>query len=137
MCAVGPDRAGPVVFQRSGRLGQRTGGIDHVIDNNTMVILHITDDIHDLSLVRTRAAFVDYLIHLPELSFVAYPVDTDVGDWQKGWTTFYWAWWIAFAPFVGLFLARISRGRTIREFVLGAMIAPALVCFLWMTALSL
>ena len=44
---------------------------------------------------------------------------------------FYWAWWIAFAPFVGLFLARISRGRSIREFVLGAMIVPALMCFVW------
>ena len=44
---------------------------------------------------------------------------------------FYWAWWIAFAPFVGLFLARISRGRTIREFVLGAMIVPSLMCFVW------
>jgi choline-glycine betaine transporter len=63
-------------------------------------------------------------------------VDTEVGAWQKGWTTFYWAWWIAFAPFVGLFLARISRGRTIREFVLGAVIAPSLVCFLWMTVLG-
>ncbi|MGB1009224.1 MAG: BCCT family transporter [Thiolinea sp.] len=81
-------------------------------------------------------AFLDYLKNLPQLSFVAYPVDTEVGGWQKGWTTFYWAWWIAFAPFVGLFLARISRGRTIREFVLGAVIAPSLVCFLWMTALG-
>ena len=44
---------------------------------------------------------------------------------------FYWAWWIAFAPFVGLFLARISRGRSIREFVLGAMIVPSLMCFVW------
>ena len=56
--------------------------------------------------------------------------------WQAGWTTFYWAWWIAFSPFVGLFLARISRGRTIREFVLGCVIAPALVCFAWMTILG-
>lgn len=56
--------------------------------------------------------------------------------WQSGWTTFYWAWWIAFSPFVGLFLARISRGRTIREFVLGCVIAPALVCFAWMTILG-
>lgn len=56
--------------------------------------------------------------------------------WQAGWTTFYWAWWIAFAPFVGLFLARISRGRTIREFVLGAVVAPSLVCFAWMTILG-
>ncbi|MEM7236824.1 MAG: BCCT family transporter [Pseudomonadota bacterium] len=56
--------------------------------------------------------------------------------WQKGWTTFYWAWWIAFSPFVGLFLARISRGRTVREFILGCVIAPALVCFAWMTILG-
>ena len=56
--------------------------------------------------------------------------------WQAGWTTFYWAWWIAFSPFVGLFLARISKGRTIREFVLGCVIAPALVCFAWMTILG-
>ncbi|SMX33392.1 BCCT family transporter [Octadecabacter ascidiaceicola] len=56
--------------------------------------------------------------------------------WQSGWTTFYWAWWIAFSPFVGLFLARISRGRTVREFILGCVIAPSLVCFAWMTILG-
>lgn len=56
--------------------------------------------------------------------------------WQAGWTTFYWAWWIAFSPFVGLFLARISRGRTVREFILGCVLAPAIVCFLWMTILG-
>jgi len=57
-------------------------------------------------------------------------------SWQSAWTTFYWAWWIAFSPFVGLFLARISKGRSIREFVLGAIIAPALVCFAWMAILG-
>ncbi|WP_282064654.1 BCCT family transporter [Aliiroseovarius marinus] len=56
--------------------------------------------------------------------------------WQAGWTTFYWAWWIAFSPFVGLFLARISRGRTVREFIVGCVIAPSLVCFAWMTILG-
>ncbi|MFT2110639.1 BCCT family transporter [Marinomonas sp. 2405UD68-3] len=56
--------------------------------------------------------------------------------WQSGWTTFYWAWWIAFSPFVGLFLARISKGRSVREFILGAVIAPSLVCFVWMTLLG-
>ena len=54
-----------------------------------------------------------------------------LAQWQGWWPVFYWAWWIAFAPFVGLFLARISRGRTIREFVLGAMIVPSLMCFVW------
>ncbi|MCZ2722587.1 BCCT family transporter [Marinomonas sp. 15G1-11] len=56
--------------------------------------------------------------------------------WQSGWTTFYWAWWIAFSPFVGLFLARISKGRSVREFIIGAVIAPSLVCFAWMTLLG-
>ena len=56
--------------------------------------------------------------------------------WQAGWTTFYWAWWIAFSPFVGLFLARISKGRSIREFIVGCVFLPALVCFAWMTILG-
>ncbi|WP_166418895.1 BCCT family transporter [Cochlodiniinecator piscidefendens] len=56
--------------------------------------------------------------------------------WQSGWTTFYWAWWIAFSPFVGLFLARISKGRSIREFIIGCVFAPTLVCFAWMTILG-
>ncbi len=54
--------------------------------------------------------------------------------WQSlWWTVFYWAWWIAFAPFVGVFLARISRGRTVREFILGAVMVPSLMCFIWFT----
>lgn len=53
--------------------------------------------------------------------------------WQNSWTVFYWAWWIAWSPFVGSFIARISRGRTIREFVLGVLVVPALLTFLWMT----
>lgn len=50
---------------------------------------------------------------------------------RQGWTIFYWSWWIAFAPFVGLFLARVSRGRSIREFVLGAIMVPSLMCLVW------
>ena len=52
------------------------------------------------------------------------------------WTIFYWAWWIAFAPFDGLFLARISRGRSFREYVLGAMIVPSIMCFVWFTVVG-
>ena len=52
-------------------------------------------------------------------------------DWQAGWTIFYWGWWISWAPFVGMFIARISRGRTIREFVLGVLLVPTVVGFLW------
>jgi choline-glycine betaine transporter len=58
-------------------------------------------------------------------------VGDELAGWQGGWTIFYWAWWIAFAPFVGLFLARISRGRTVREYVLGAVIVPSIMCFVW------
>jgi choline-glycine betaine transporter len=78
----------------------------------------------------------DYLLAVIPMSLTVWAEDgTEVGDklaaWQGGWTIFYWAWWIAFAPFVGLFLARISRGRSLREFVLGAMIVPAFMCFVW------
>jgi len=74
----------------------------------------------------------------PEAQVAAYQAGTEgrLFGWQSGWTTFYWAWWIAFSPFVGLFLARISKGRTVREFILGCMFAPALVCFAWMTILG-
>ncbi len=54
-------------------------------------------------------------------------------DWFGGWTIFYWGWWLAWAPFVGLFIARISRGRTIREFIVGVMIIPTAFTFFWMT----
>ncbi|QIL89744.1 BCCT family transporter [Microbulbifer sp. SH-1] len=54
-------------------------------------------------------------------------------DWLGGWTILYWGWWMSWSPFVGLFIARISRGRTIREFVIGAMLVPAMVTLLWMT----
>ncbi|GAA6171473.1 choline BCCT transporter BetT [Colwellia sp. KU-HH00111] len=54
-------------------------------------------------------------------------------DWIGGWTIFYWGWWLAWAPFVGLFIARISRGRSIREFILGVMLIPTLFTLLWMT----
>jgi choline/glycine/proline betaine transport protein len=57
-------------------------------------------------------------------------------DWSKRWTLFYWSWWIAWSPFVGMFVARISRGRTIREFVLGVTLAPTLLTFVWLTVLG-
>jgi choline/carnitine/betaine transport len=86
-----------------------------------------------------KALFVglgDYLTALPAMMFTVWQPDgTEMGDalagWQGSWTIFYWAWWIAFAPFVGLFLARISKGRTLREYVLGAMVVPSIMCFIW------
>ncbi|QFZ54561.1 BCCT family transporter [Oceanihabitans sp. IOP_32] len=55
-------------------------------------------------------------------------------DWQNAWTIFYWGWWIAWSPFVGMFIARISKGRTVKEFVLGVLLVPSIVTFFWMTA---
>ncbi len=55
-------------------------------------------------------------------------------QWQNSWTVFYWAWWISWSPFVGMFIARISKGRTVREFVLSVLIIPSLITFLWITA---
>ncbi|MGB1238826.1 MAG: BCCT family transporter [Pseudomonadales bacterium] len=83
-----------------------------------------------------------YLAELPTQLFTYWAAsDEDPGkslhSWQSGWwTVFIWAWWIAFAPFVGLFLARISKGRTIREFIVGAMLAPTLVSFVWFAFLG-
>jgi choline/carnitine/betaine transport len=54
-----------------------------------------------------------------------------MADWLRGWTVFYWAWWISWTPFVGLFIARISRGRTIRQFVTGVLLVPSVVSLLW------
>jgi choline/glycine/proline betaine transport protein len=54
-------------------------------------------------------------------------------DWQSDWTVFYWAWWVSWSPFVGMFIARISRGRTLKEFVLGVLIVPTLLTFLWLS----
>ena len=88
-------------------------------------------------------AIWDYVLALPSMSFTVWSengtviaengdnVSSTLAAWQGPWTILYWAWWIAFAPFVGLFLARVSRGRTIREFVIGALIAPALMCLVW------
>ena len=82
------------------------------------------------AITRYFGVMVDYVTLLPALSN---PFGRDDTSFFHGWTTFYWAWWIAWSPFVGMFIARISKGRTVREFVLCALIAPTLVCALWMS----
>jgi len=70
-----------------------------------------------------------YLNNVLEMSLTVNPF---LGhEWYKDWTLFYWAWWIAWSPFVGIFVARISRGRTIREFIGGALLVPTLLTFVW------
>lgn len=72
-----------------------------------------------------------YFENLPEMSLWT---ETFRGtNWQGSWTVFYWAWWISWSPFVGMFIARVSKGRTVREFVLGVMIIPTILSFVWMS----
>ena len=71
-----------------------------------------------------------YLQYLPALSN---PVGREDTNYLQGWTAFYWAWWISWSPFVGMFIARVSRGRTVREFIISVLIVPSLACILWMT----
>ncbi|WP_166423821.1 BCCT family transporter [Paraglaciecola sp. 20A4] len=73
---------------------------------------------------------VSYIRYLPEL---ANPVGREDTGFATGWTAFYWAWWISWSPFVGMFIARVSRGRTVREFIISVLLIPSLACAFWMT----
>ncbi|MEH6365277.1 MULTISPECIES: BCCT family transporter [Pseudomonas] len=72
-----------------------------------------------------------YATYLPELSN---PFNRADANFTQGWTAFYWAWWISWSPFVGMFIARVSRGRTVREFLVSVLLVPSIVSVLWMTA---
>lgn len=71
-----------------------------------------------------------YFQHLPAL---ANPIGREDANFSQGWTAFYWAWWISWSPFVGMFIARVSRGRTVREFMISVLLIPSGACVLWMT----
>jgi len=73
---------------------------------------------------------VNYATHLPALSN---PFGREDANFSQGWTAFYWAWWISWSPYVGMFIARVSRGRTVREFLISVMLVPSTVSVLWMT----
>ncbi|WP_295893392.1 BCCT family transporter [uncultured Vibrio sp.] len=81
------------------------------------------------------SGFLDSLIaygkNLPALSM---PFDREDTNFSQGWTTFYWAWWVSWSPFVGMFIARISRGRTVREFMTYVLVVPTLACALWFSS---
>ncbi|MBB1571937.1 BCCT family transporter [Arachnia rubra] len=79
----------------------------------------------------------DYMSNFVSLSFRTLPYQGAPGEtWLGSWTTYYWGWWISWSPFVGIFIARISRGRTVREFVMGVLAVPALVTFLWFSIMG-
>ena len=73
----------------------------------------------------------DYIWNVIPMGFWTAGTEKEIA-WQGGWTIFYWGWWISWAPFVGLFIARISRGRTIREFMVGVMFVPTTIAFFWL-----
>ncbi|HKM14305.1 MAG TPA: BCCT family transporter [Marinospirillum sp.] len=73
---------------------------------------------------------VAYIEYLPQL---ANPVGREDTNFMQGWTAFYWAWWISWSPFVGMFIARVSRGRTVREFLISVLLIPSTACILWMS----
>ena len=74
---------------------------------------------------------MSYLANVPALSM---PFGREDVNYSQGWTAFYWAWWISWSPFVGMFIARVSRGRSVREFIVCVILIPSTVCVLWMTA---
>ncbi|MFC4323106.1 glycine betaine uptake BCCT transporter [Litchfieldia salsa] len=86
----------------------------------TLFILHLFTD-----------TIGGYIQSLPQMSFRIAPLNEEIRGWITGWTIFYWAWWIAWAPFVGIFIARVSRGRSIREFVFFVLLIPSVIVFLW------
>lgn len=73
-----------------------------------------------------------YIQRLPQLALWTETYQTE-GSWQAGWTVFYWGWWISWSPFVGMFIARVSKGRTVKEFIVGVMLLPTLLSFFWMS----
>ncbi|MGE2728507.1 BCCT family transporter [Mycolicibacterium vaccae] len=76
-------------------------------------------------------AMGSYAADIAEMSARTGAEGVDVNEWLQAWTIFYWAWWVSWTPFVGMFIARISRGRTIRQFVAGVLLVPSLVSLIW------
>jgi choline/carnitine/betaine transport len=111
--------------------------------SNTNMVLAVTlalflfivgPSIFMLDLIPTSIG--SYVQTLPEMSARTGAEGTETQEWLEGWTVFYWAWWLSWTPFVGMFIARISRGRTIRQFVTGVLVVPSLVSVVWFCVLG-
>lgn len=116
-------------------------GVDRGIKVLSMLNLYVTIGLAFYILVTGRTSFLlnavvlnvgDFVRLFPEMTMQTYAFQ-DNGDWLASWTLFFWAWWVAWSAFIGLFLARISRGRTIREFVGGTLILPFTYTVMWVT----
>ncbi|TDL31090.1 BCCT family transporter [Jeotgalibacillus sp. S-D1] len=75
----------------------------------------------------------EYLQNLPRMGLRLSPFNSQEAEWTQAWTIFYWAWWISWTPFVGMFIARVSKGRTVREFTIAVLLIPAALCAFWFT----
>ena len=122
-----------VLFMLSAQTGLQRG-IKYLSNLNMVLALALLGFLFLLGPTKTlmnifTSTLGSYLQQLPRMSFNLGPFEG--GAWIQDWTLFYWAWWIAWAPFVGTFIARISKGRTVREFVLGVLLVPTLFCALW------
>jgi betaine/carnitine transporter, BCCT family len=82
---------------------------------------------------RVADSVVAYFAYLPALS---QPFGREDANYAQGWSSFYWAWWVSWSPFVGMFIARVSRGRTVREFIICVLLVPSAVCVIWMSIFS-
>lgn len=109
------------------------GGVK-VLSNVNMVvafalllfITFISFDTAFSSIVDTTKSYIEYIIPLSN------PHGREDETWMQGWTVFYWAWWVSWSPFVGMFIARVSKGRTVREFIFAVIIIPTVVTLIWM-----
>jgi BCCT family betaine/carnitine transporter len=95
-----------------------------------LIVFVVTSGPTLLLLREVPANSLHYLARLPALSN---PIGRSDIDFYNNWSVYFWAWWISWAPFVGTFMARISHGRTVREFLAGALIAPSVLCMIWLT----
>lgn len=84
------------------------------------------------TLIGLNGFWTGLVTYVKELIPMSAPFGRDDDAYRQGWTVFYWAWWISWAPFVGMFIARVSRGRTVREFVICVLLIPSLFIFIWM-----
>jgi len=89
-------------------------------------VIYVSFDIVMVSIPETFIAYADHIITLSN------PHDRDDTVWMHGWTVFYWAWWISWSPFVGMFIARISKGRTVRQFIFAVIFIPTFMTIIWM-----
>jgi choline/glycine/proline betaine transport protein len=108
--------------------------INMVIAGSLMVFLYIAGPTNHLlsSVVQNAGEYVNDLV--TRSFWTASYSSGDKSSWFSSWTVFYWGWWIAWSPFVGMFIARISKGRTVREFIAGVLLLPTSVAIVWMTA---